>query len=291
MKRFIPLFLLFLGLTCVGDVDGQDKLETAILGLIQGFNGEVGVYVRHLSRNTAVGVNENKIFPTASMVKVPILVKIFDKIEAGALTMDSVVIFNKSLINYPWKGDDALARFNDGEDITISKLLTHMITFSDNHASLWLQDIAGSGTAVNTWLKENAFVHTRVNSRTIGREAEYEEFGWGQTTPREMAELLVMIRESRAVSPSASADIYRHLTRIYWDDEALSQIPPTVQAASKQGEVSQSRSEVVLVNAPGGDYVFCIITNNQADKRFTQDNEGFILIRSLSKLLWQHFEL
>jgi len=291
MKRFIPLFLLFLGLTCVGDVDGQDKLETAILGLIQGFNGEVGVYVRHLSSNTAVGVNENKIFPTASMVKVPILVKIFDKIEAGALTMDSVVIFNKSLINYPWKGDDALARFNDGEDITISKLLTHMITFSDNHASLWLQDIAGSGTAVNTWLKENAFVHTRVNSRTIGREAEYEEFGWGQTTPREMAELLVMIRESRAVSPSASADIYRHLTRIYWDDEALSQIPPTVQAASKQGEVSQSRSEVVLVNAPGGDYVFCIITNNQADKRFTQDNEGFILIRSLSKLLWQHFEL
>jgi len=290
MIKLIPI-LLFVGLTCVGDVDGQDKLETAILGLIQGFNGDVGVYVRHLSSNTAVGVNENKIFPTASMVKVPILVKIFDKIEAGALTMDSVVIFNKSLINYPWKGDDALARFNDGEDITISKLLTHMITFSDNHASLWLQDIAGSGTAVNTWLKENAFVHTRVNSRTIGREAEYEEFGWGQTTPREMAELLVMIRESRAVSPSASADIYRHLTRIYWDDEALSQIPPTVQAASKQGEVSQSRSEVVLVNAPGGDYVFCIITNNQADKRFTQDNEGFILIRSLSKLLWQHFEL
>ena len=290
MIKLIPI-LLFVGLTCVGDVDGQDKLETAILGLIQGFNGDVGVYVRHLSSNTAVGVNENKIFPTASMVKVPILVKIFDKIEAGALTMDSVVIFNKALINYPWKGDDALARFKDGEDITISKLLTHMITFSDNHASLWLQDIAGSGTAVNTWLKKNAFVHTRVNSRTIGREAEYEEFGWGQTTPREMAELLVMIRESRAVSPSASADIYRHLTRIYWDDEALSQIPPTVQAASKQGEVSQSRSEVVLVNAPGGDYVFCIITNNQADKRFTQDNEGFILIRSLSKLLWQHFEL
>ena len=290
MIKLIPI-LLFVGLTCGGDVDGRDKLETAILGLIQGFNGDVGVYVRHLSSNTAVGVNENKIFPTASMVKVPILVKIFDKIEAGALTMDSVVIFNKALINYPWKGDDALARFKDGEDITISKLLTHMITFSDNHASLWLQDIAGSGTAVNTWLKNNAFVHTRVNSRTIGREAEYEEFGWGQTTPREMAELLVMIRESRAVSPSASADIYRHLTRIYWDDEALSQIPPTVQAASKQGEVSQSRSEVVLVNAPGGDYVFCIITNNQADKRFTQDNEGFILIRNLSKLLWQHFEL
>ncbi|MDP7239546.1 MAG: serine hydrolase, partial [Candidatus Latescibacteria bacterium] len=80
--------------------------------------------------------------------------------------------------------------------------------------------------------------------------------------------LLVLIREGRAVSPAASNDLYRHLTRIYWDDEALSQIPPTVQVASKQGAVSQSRSEVVLVNAPSGDYVFCIITKNQTDTRY-----------------------
>ena len=222
-----------------------------------------------------MGVNEDKIFPTASMIKVPILVKIFDKIEAGTLKIDSVVYFNKAAINYPWKGDDALSRFKDGEDITISKLLTHMITFSDNHASLWLQDVAGGGTAINSWLKENGFEHTRVNSRTEGREIHYQQYGWGQTTPKEMAELMVMIREGRVVSPDASAEMYRHLTRTYWNDEALSQIPPTVQAASKQGALSQSRSEVVLVNAPNGDYVFSIITDNQADKSWTHDNEGF----------------
>ena len=289
MIKLIPI-LLFVGLTCRDNVDGWEKLETDILGLIQGFNGDVGVYVRHFSRGIVVGVNENKIFPTASMIKIPILVKIFDKIEAGALKMDSVVYFNKVAINYPWKGDDALSRFKNGEDITISKLLTHMITFSDNHASLWLQDVAGGGTAINGWLKENGFDYTRVNSRTGGREFHYQEHGWGQTTPKEMAELLVMIREGRVVSATASADMYRHLTRSYWDDEALSQIPPTVQAASKQGAVSQSRSEVVLVNAPHGDYVFSIITDNQTDKSWTHDNEGFMLIRDLSKLLWDHFE-
>ena len=292
-KRALSLLLVLtvFWLACCSAAGGREKLETNILELLQGFNGDVGVFVRHLPSKTVVGVNENKIFPTASMVKIPILVKIFDKIEAGALTMDSVMIFNQAAINYPWKGDDALARFKDGEDITISKLLTHMITFSDNHASLWLQDMGGGGAAVNAWLENNGFAHTRVNSRTAGREAEYEKFGWGQTTPREMAELLVMIREGRAVSPTASADMYRHLTRSYWDDEGLSQIPPTVQAASKQGAVSQSRSEVVLVNAPHGDYVFSIITDNQTDKSWTHDNEGFMLIRSLSKLLWQHFEL
>ena len=289
MIKLIPILLL-VGLNCRDNVGARGKLETDILGLIHCFNGDVGVYVRHLSNSTIMGVNENKIFPTASMIKVPILVKIFDKIEAGALKMDSVVYFNKAAINYPWKGDDALSRFKDGEDITISKLLTYMTTFSDNHASLWLQEMAGGGTAINTWLKENGFDYTRVNSRTVGREVYYQEHGWGQTTPKEMAELLVMIREGRVVSATASADMYRHLTRSYWDDEALSQIPYTVQAASKQGALSQSRSEVVLVNAPHGDYVFSIITDNQYDKSWTHENEGFMLIRSLSKLLWDHFE-
>jgi beta-lactamase class A len=105
-----------------------------------------------------------------------------------------------------------------------------------------------------------------------------------------MAELLVMIRDGRAVSPSASEEIYRYLTRIYWDDEALSQIPPTVQVASKQGAVSRSRSEVVLVNAPRGDYVFCVITKNQEDTSWDDDNEGFVLLRDVSRLSWDYFE-
>jgi beta-lactamase class A len=80
--------------------------------------------------------------------------------------------------------------------------------------------------------------------------------------------------------------MYRYLTRIYWDDEALSQIPRTVQVASKQGAVSDSRSEVVLVNGPHGDYVFCVITNKQTDQSWAEENEGYVLIREVSKLLW-----
>jgi beta-lactamase class A len=70
----------------------------------------------------------------------------------------------------------------------------------------------------------------------------------------------------------------------------LSQIPPTVQAATKQGAVDQSRSEVVLVNAPGGDYVFCVITKNQKDISWEADNGGYTLIRTVSRMLWQYFE-
>jgi beta-lactamase class A len=105
-----------------------------------------------------------------------------------------------------------------------------------------------------------------------------------------MAELLVMIREGRAVSADASEEMYRALCKIYWDDEALSAIPMTVQAASKQGAVNASRSEVVLVNAPHGDYVFCVITKNQVDESWDADNAGFVLLREVSRTLWEHFE-
>lgn len=262
-------------------------LQHKIEHLVEGFRGDVGIYVRHLPSGRSAAVNPDTLFPTASMVKVPILLKIFDRIEKGEVKYDQKLVYRDSLL---YEGVDLLGSFKDGEEILLKKVVMLMITMSDNTASLWLQHLAGTGTAINDWLERHGYSGTRVNSRTEGRHDDWQRYGWGQTTPREMAELLVMIRQGRAVSPAASEEMYRVLTRIYWNGEALSQIPPTVQAASKQGAVSQSRSEVVLVNAPHGDYVFSILTNNQEDTGWENDNEGFVLIRDLSRILWNHFE-
>ncbi len=261
----------------------QRKLEKAVLG----FRGSVGVYVRHLGTGESAAIRADELFPTASMVKVPILIAVFDAIDRGALDYHAELNYSGSRL-YP--GEDILGSFRDGTPVALSKVVMLMITTSDNTAALWLQTLAGGGTAVNRWLEANDFRSTRVNSRTPGRDRYQQSSGWGQTTPREMAELLVRIRERRAVSPAASDEMYRILTRVYHDGEALSQIPPTVQAASKGGAISRSRSEAVLVNAPSGDYVFCLITKNQSDESWKPDNEGNVLLRAVSALLWRHFE-
>jgi beta-lactamase class A len=62
-----------------------------------------------------------------------------------------------------------------------------------------------------------------------------------------------------------------------------------VQVASKQGPVSASRSEVLLVNAPTGDYVLCIITKDQEDRSWEAHNEGYVLLRDLSRIVYDHF--
>ncbi len=262
-------------------------LKEQLEALTRGFRGDVGIYVRHLRTGTTVAINADTIFPTASMIKVPITIGMFDKIEKGEIAYDTLLTYRDSLL---YEGEDILGSFRDGEKIALSKVLMLMITTSDNTASLWCQAMAGSGTAINDWLATQGFQHTRMNSRTPGRRQNWEKYGWGQTTPREIAELLVMIREGKVVSPRASERIYRNLIRIYYDGEALSQIPPWVQVASKSGAVNRSRSEVVLVNAPHGDYVFSVITKNQEDESWTSDNEGYALKRKVSRLLWKYFE-
>ena len=232
-------------------------------------------------------INADTIFPTASMIKVPITIGVFDKIEKGLLKYDTLLTYRDSLL---YEGEDILGSFKDGEKIHLAKVLMLMITTSDNTASLWSQHLAGTGTAINSWLENNGYQVTRVNSRTPGRETNRTRFGWGQTTPKEMAELLVSIHKGKVVSARASERIYRNLIRIYWDSRALSQIPPYVQVASKTGSLDESKSEVVLVNAPHGDYVFCVITKNQKDQQWSNKNEGDVLIRNVSKLLWQYFE-
>jgi beta-lactamase class A len=281
-------FPVVCGLACVPSLlAAQSELASSLREASHKVRGTVGIYVRHLRTGETFAINADTLFPTASMVKVPILCGVFDKIEKEELDYHAEMIYRDSLL---YAGVDILGSFSDSSKITLSKLAMLMIATSDNTASLWLQFLAGTGTTINSWMERNGYMHTRVNSRTPGREAMRSRFGWGVTTPREMANLLVQIREGRAVSPGASDEMYRVLSNIYWSGEALSEIPPTINVASKQGAVDRSRSEVVLVNAPHGDYVFCVITKDQDDTSWVHDNEGYVLIRTVSRLLWNHFE-
>ena len=290
MKRII-LFLLSITFVIAQPNFPPSKPDKALTkklqDLVKEFNGDYGIYVRHLKTGKTVEINADTMFPTASMVKVPIMVGIMDKVEKGELKYDSSLVYRDSLF---YDGEDIVGNLKDSGRISLGKVVMLMITTSDNTGSLWSQLMAGTGTRINELMAKYGFEKTRVNSRTPGRQDIWKVYGWGVTTPREMAELVVKIREGKIISPWASERMYRNLARIYWDGEALAEIPPYIHAASKQGAVNRSRSEVVLVNAPSGDYVFCVITKNQQDESWTNQNEGYVLLRNVSKTLWNYFE-
>jgi len=286
MNKTLFTFLLVLPLFALAQKSDK-KLQTKLQEAISGFNGNIGIYVKNLRSGKTVSINADTVFPTASIVKVPILLGIMDKINKGELNYDSSLVYKDSLL---YEGEDILGSFKSNEKIALKKVIMLMLTTSDNTASLWLQSIAGKGTRINEILDSLGLKNTRVNSRTPGRENNRTQYGWGQTTPSEMAKLFEMIYKNQVISPAVSEKMQRVLGRNFWDAEALSQIPTFIEVFSKNGAVNASRSEVLLVNAPHNPYIFSIFTKNNKDVGWGESNEAWLVTRKISKILWEYFE-
>jgi len=279
--------LIFLLASFSASAQKTDKaLQSQLVNLVKGFNGDVGIYVYDISKNKIAEVNADTIFPTASMVKVPILIGLMHKIHNGDLSLHQEMLFTDS-VRYS-EGQEILASFKDSTKIPLNQLMMLMMSMSDNGASLWLQGLAGGGTQINKYLDSLGMKYTRVNSRTEGRKSNWQQYGWGQTTTKEMATLMKDIVENKIINKQISERMLRLMSRQFWDEDAISQIPPNVFVADKSGAVDQTRDEVLYVNGPHP-YIFCICTKNNKDTSWETNNEAWVLTRKLSALLWKHF--
>jgi beta-lactamase class A len=265
----------------------EQKLQRQIEQEIKGFRGEIGVYVKHLKSGKEVRIQADTVFPTASLVKVPLLVGIFHQIHDGKYSLDQEFIYDAKRV---YGGSGLMQFYKDSAKTDLSTMISLMLTYSDNVTSLWIQELAGGGIQVNQLMDHYGLKDTKVNSRTEGRAKIWEKYGWGQTTPKEMSTLFTLIREGKIINKEQSVKMYRYLKNQYYNERSLSSLPPTVNTISKTGSVNQARGEVVLVNAPHGDIVFCILTKNNEDQSWTPLNEAEELTRRIAKLIWNFYE-
>ena len=261
------------------------KLRKSVQALVNDYHGDIGIYIKSLKTGKVVQINADTIFPTASIVKVPILIGIINKIKLGELSYHQEFTYNDSML---YAGVDILGSFKNGEKIELSKLIMLMLSMSDNTSSLWLQKLAGTGTDINKLMDKNGFLNTRVNSRTAGRENDRTQYGWGQTTPKEMAAIFEKLFKGEVINDSLSKKMIRLLGRNYWDEEALSEIPATIFVASKSGAVDASRNEILLVMAKEP-YILSVFTKNNKDQSWNATNEAWMLTRKLSKIVYDYY--
>lgn len=263
------------------------KLQSKVEKLVKGFNGTLGIYIKNLNNGKTVAINADTIFPTASVVKVLIMMGVMDKIHRGELSYTQSLKYRDSLL---YSDFDILAAYRDTQRIELGRAMMLMMTVSDNTASLWLQSLAGTGTRINELLDSVGLKNTRVNSRTPGRENNRTQYGWGQMTPGEMAGLVERIYKGEIISKAFSEQMLRLMNRNYFDKVSISQIPPYATVFAKYGAVNQTRNEVVIVKGEKANYVFCIASKNNKDQSWANTNEAWVLTRKLSKLLWDYFE-
>ena len=284
--KTVLIVALFFSATTLSAQKTDTRLQAMITKLVEGFHGDVGIYVYDLANDKIASIHGDTIFPTASMVKVPILTGLMYKIHNGDFTYHQEMLFTDS-VRYA-EGQEILASFRDSTKIPLNQLVMLMMSMSDNGASLWLQGLSGGGAQINSYMDSLGLKYTRINSRTPGRKENYNLYGWGQTTPKEMATLMKMIVENKIIDKQISERMLRMMSRQFWDEDAISQIPPNVFVADKSGAVDATRDEVLYVNGKYP-YIFCVCTKNNKDTSWEHGNEAWVLTRKLSALLWKHF--
>src|SRR6478736_3164568 len=96
MRRFFVLAFVLLSFFANAQKT-DNKLQQQLTELIKGFHGDIGIYVHDLKHNKTVAINADTIFPTASIVKVSILIGIMDKIQKGELDYHQRLTYTDSL--------------------------------------------------------------------------------------------------------------------------------------------------------------------------------------------------
>ena len=167
-RLFVFLVLMAAIFFCAGcrSISSSEShdLEQTLRIAIESFQGEVGVYVRKLDGGCEVAIGADELYPTASLIKVPIVMALLDKVEVGQLDWNRPIVYRTS--QRSTVGEDLMAKFKDGSEISLDKLIFLTQSVSDNTAARLAQDLAGGGAAINRWLASNQWLHTRAVSYT-----------------------------------------------------------------------------------------------------------------------------
>ena len=247
-------------------------------------HGVVGYTVIDMENNVRMSRRGDEKFPTASLIKVPILVTVYDLVAKGQLSLDDPIsILKLDLV----PGSGLLQYMKTPMTITVRDAAWLMTTISDNTATNLLLDRI---IIRRVWNKMDSLglKDTRVHSKSFLRVSSIAmdssvKYGLGVTTPNEMAKLFELMAQGKAVNPasdSAMLDILEHNE----NSEKLQRFNYGVRAAHKSGETDQVRTECSLFYLRNR-IVACVLTKENQDHRYSIDNEAHVTIARMGEAI------
>jgi len=243
-------------------------------------HGIVGYSVIDLESGDRISRRGDETFPTASLIKVAILVTLYDLVAKGQISLDDPLTVLK-IDQVP--GSGVIQFLHNGTVLTVHDAAWLMSTISDNTATNLLLDRI---IIRRVWAKMDSLglSHTRVHSKSFLRISSVAmdssaKYGLGVTTPNEMAHLFELMGRGKAVNPqadSAMLDILEHNTT----DLMLQRFAGGARAAHKDGETDQVRTECTLWYLRNR-VVACVLTKENQDQRWIVDNEPLLTMANM----------
>ena len=297
MRRRIPTILaVLIVLFEIVSVQPGSRLIAADLNesmkpLIEAHGGDVAVCIRHLETGEQFVWRGDEIQPTASLIKMPVMVAAYRMVDSKELDPAKMIALEET-DKVPGSGI-LTTHFSSGLQLSLRDAIRLMIRYSDNTATNLVVDEIGLPTTAAT-MESLGFPQTRLNSRVYRGETSIAPdrsklYGLGSTTANETVNLLEQLHKGTAASSESCKAMLDHL--LACDDKTMlvSQLPDGTKVAHKSGAVSESRCNAGIIYGPKGPFAICVLTTKNKDKSWKDDNAAHVLIGKIARSAFDHF--
>jgi beta-lactamase class A len=286
------LSAFFLSTLLIDVPSAEMSLPARLAPLAEAHKGKVAVAVKNLESGESYYRNADEVMPTASLIKIAVLIDVYQQAQEGKLKLRDRVRL-RAADKVPGSGILS-EHFSDGAEFSLRDAARLMIAFSDNTATNLLLDRIGI-KSVNKCMKAWGFPQTRLNAKVYLRETtsvdpeRSRRYGLGSTTAREMAGLLEELQTSDRLRPFYKQSVLNHLAHNADKDKFKRLLPDGVVVMHKDGSTEDTRTDAGLIHTPAGIVAVCVLTTDNEDRRWRADNAGNMLCARVAKEVYDYF--
>jgi beta-lactamase class A len=267
-----------------------NKLVKSLNNHVDNFRGVAGVAIKDLTCGWYYGINDELIFPTASSIKIPILLKLIESSEASDLDLLKNIEITEEMKS---KGSGVIHKMNGTINLTIENLAILMINLSDNTATNLCIDIAGQ-EEVNKMLEDYEFKSMRL-SRKMQDYIAIKEGKENLSSVKEMNLILEMLDSARAIKPEVAKKVLNILS-LNKSTPISQPLPEHILVAGKTGGMPGVRCETAIIYLTNRKYILTVMTSHagngsSSSKLSVGEHNGSDLISKISFETFNYFNV
>jgi len=288
----LPIILSLFFFSNIFALTQEEKISVVkkeIEEMITAAGAEVGFSFHDLESNTLIEINERTVMHAASLMKVPVMIEVFRRIDRGELKLDEPILVYNSFSSLADSSPYSLEPEDDsdpefyafiGQKRPLKELIERMITVSSNLATNILMELVKAEAVMKT-LKEFGIENMKV-LRGVEDAKAYARGLNNVTDARDMRLVLEAIVEKKAASP-ASCDAMIDILRAQKFRSGIpAGLPPEVEVGNKTGSITRIAHDAAIVFPPRRKpYVLVILTRG-----LEKEEEAERLMASLSRLIY-----
>jgi beta-lactamase class A len=291
-KRLLWVLLLKTALCCAFAPAGARAQDTVHLRYHAQFQASlasastvitspVGYYLRDLKTGEEFIQNPDVVFPTASSIKLAILLELLLQDQQHLLSLDEKHTLRRS---ETVAGDPILYMLGDGTvTMTLRDIATFMVVLSDNSAANILIDRVGM-TSVNLQLAALGLRQTQLRRKMMDLNAA-RQGNENVSTPRELARLLQQVHSGKVLDAAHTREYFR-LLGLPKDSLFNRALPAGVTIEDKPGALEAVRCDAGIIELPGHPLDMVIMSAYLRDEQ-----QGEQVIEHLAGMAYKYFDL